>query len=301
MWTSRITRLAGNRLVSQITNNFTYPVILVDDRDPDTSWANHIKRGSSGGVDLAYPYGSPVYAPTDGTYQYFNGNGRIGQGSGGNIGRLRRADGSYLEFMHMAAGTKDRAVKTGDLLGKSGASGFGKLWHYAPHLHVHIYIGGIRRNLWDHFTPTTSAASTAATPITNQKADDDMTTVIARIDQTGSCYVWNLETGIVQHIPDTYQLGILQSLTKTVTFAEENQFAFIRKTYGATFAASKPVAATATIDAGAVANAVAASLKPQLGGLVVDTAAIAKAVDSALADNFAAIPAAVVGGIKTAL
>ena len=151
--------------MNEITNNFTHPVILVDDRDPDTSWSNHLKRGSSGGVDLAYPYGSPVYAPADGTYQYFNGNGRIGKGSGGNIGRLRLANGDYIEFMHMAAGTKDRAVKTGDLLGKSGASGFGKLWHYGPHLHVHIYIGGVRRNLFRYFTPAAVTASSTSTPI----------------------------------------------------------------------------------------------------------------------------------------
>jgi len=143
----------------EILNNFTYPVIKVDDRDPDVSWANHLKRGSAGGVDLAYPYGSPVYAPADGSYQYFDGNGRIGKGSGGNIGRLRLPNGSYIEFMHLSSGRANGKVKTGDFIGKSGASGFGNLWHYSPHLHVHIYIGGVRRNLWHYFTGSATAGS----------------------------------------------------------------------------------------------------------------------------------------------
>jgi len=151
--------------MTAIINNFSYPVILLDNRDADTSYANHLKRGSSGGVDLAYPYGSPVYAPADGTFQYFDGNGRIGKGSGGNIGRLRLADGSYIEFMHLSSGSANRKVKTGDLLGRSGGSGFGNLRHYAPHLHVHIYIGGVRRNLFHYFTASSTAAGGSATII----------------------------------------------------------------------------------------------------------------------------------------
>ena len=147
-----------------IVNNFTFPVILYDNRDADQSWTRHQETGL-GGVDLAYPYGSPVLATADGFMQYFDGNGRVGRGSGGNIGRLRLADGSFIELLHLSKSMKTGPVKIGDVVALSGGSGYGNLWYYDPHLHVHVYIKGVRRNLFDYFT-------TSATAGTNTKEID---------------------------------------------------------------------------------------------------------------------------------
>ncbi|TDW31030.1 M23 family metallopeptidase [Cryobacterium psychrophilum] len=290
-----------------IIDNFTHPVILVDDRDPETSWANHLKRGSSGGVDLAYPYGSEVRAPADGVFQYFDGNGRVGKGSGGNIGRLRLPNQDYIEFMHLSSGSPDRDVKTGDLLGRSGASGFGNLWHYGPHLHVHIYIGGVRRNLFHYFTATSSAAASSSsvtiTPAAAEPAGrkrnmyitkDTNGTILLATDQgfwglPTTAYVALFERMIeadrtgVGEVFNPQQIGMMDTMLRNIVRSNVAQ----------------PV--VQTVDAGAVAKAVIDALAPQIGNVVVDQVAIAKAVDAVLADNFAAIPGAVVGGLKAAL
>lgn len=134
--------------MADIVNNFSYPVILDDNRDPDVSWTNHVRRGSSGGVDLAYPYGSPVLA---------NAAGRITNiawyGTGGHTVRLTMDDGRYIEYMHLSqfSVANGASVSVGSRIGLSGASGNQNLNYYAPHLHVHMYIGATRVNLFHYF------------------------------------------------------------------------------------------------------------------------------------------------------
>lgn len=152
-----------------IINNFNHPVIKADNRDAWVSFANHIARGSRGGVDLAYPYGTPIYAPTDGVGSYYNNGGKVGLGSGGNMYALHCAEGT-IEFMHLSAGGVTGPVHTGDYIGLSGASGYGKLKHYDQHLHVDIETPNGRRNLWDYFTAT--VAKTSKTLITEQEENE---------------------------------------------------------------------------------------------------------------------------------
>lgn len=135
--------------MADIYNNFSYPVILDDRRDPEVSWTHHLQRGSTGGVDLAYPYGVPVLANAAGTITNV-----AWYGSGGHTVRLRMDDGRYIEYMHLSAFSlsSGASVRAGTQIGVSGSSGNGNLHYYAPHLHVHMYIGSIRVNLFHYFT-----------------------------------------------------------------------------------------------------------------------------------------------------
>lgn len=137
--------------MTSILNNFAFPVISDDNRDPYVSWQHHLDRGSDGGVDLAYPKGSAVRA---------NANGVVTNvpwfGNGGNTARLQLDDGRYIEYMHLDSFSvsNGQSVASGTQIGVSGASGSGDLNYYAPHLHVHMYIGGTRVNIFDYFTTT---------------------------------------------------------------------------------------------------------------------------------------------------
>jgi len=135
--------------MADIYNNFTYPVILDDDRDPDVSWSHHLARGSLGGVDLAYPFGSEVLASADGVVSNIPW-----YGTGGNTVRLRMDDGRYIEYMHLSAFSVNDGtwVPAGARIGLSGSSGNGNPNYYAPHLHVHMYVGTTRVNVFRNFT-----------------------------------------------------------------------------------------------------------------------------------------------------
>lgn len=131
-----------------IFDNFSFPVIRADDRDPDVSWQNHLNRGSSGGVDLAYPYGSAVHANADGVVTNVSWFG-----TGGHTVRLRLGNGNEIEYMHLSSFSvaNGGSVSVGEQVGVSGASGNNNLNFYAPHLHAHMYIGSARVNIFDYF------------------------------------------------------------------------------------------------------------------------------------------------------
>jgi murein DD-endopeptidase MepM/ murein hydrolase activator NlpD len=170
--------------MAKIVNNFDYPVILVDNRDWATSWANHKKRKSAGGADLAYPFGKPVKAPMSGLFTYTEG-----KGSGGNIGRLAASDNTVIEFMHLSGRLvpNNSWVELGQEFVLSGASGYGKAFYYAPHLHTHALISGVRTPLHTLFSASIAPAGTTKTPITapTQEEDDDMGHIFPIVDATG--------------------------------------------------------------------------------------------------------------------
>jgi len=157
--------------MTAIVNNFTFPVILADDRNADVSWAHHLARGSAGGVDLAYPYGSPVLASASGVIKTLPNTG-----TGGNTVQLHLSDGRYIEYMHLSKflkSTGDR-VKAGDQIALSGASGNGQANAYAAHLHVHLYTPSERVNLFHLFTTTASVGDTTViTPDVPQTLNED--------------------------------------------------------------------------------------------------------------------------------
>jgi len=151
--------------VATIVNNFTFPVILADDRNADVSWAHHRARGSLGGVDMAYPYGSVVLANAAGTIKNLPNTG-----SGGNTVQLHMDDGRYIEYMHLSKFLKSTGdtVKLGDKIANSGASGFKQANYYAAHLHVHLYTPSTRVNLFHYFK---TVVAPAAPPVVDDTGD----------------------------------------------------------------------------------------------------------------------------------
>lgn len=123
-------------------------VVSDDERDFDRSWHNHLyapgvtdarrAAGTVGGIDLAFPEGTKVYADAAGVVK----KTYLSQGSSaGRVVKVTMANGWADEYMHLsafAAGAGDgMTVKQGQLVGYSGGSGYGEDDHYQPHLHRH--------------------------------------------------------------------------------------------------------------------------------------------------------------------
>lgn len=145
------------------TNRFI--VIKDDDRNPDTSWQNHLERGSAGGVDCVAPMRTKLYAPTDCIVSSYWG------GTGGRTIRMAEVDGNRRptgwldEFMHTDEAPVTGFVPAGGFVGYSGDSG----GDYAPHVHWHrIDSQGRRRNPWHYFTSSPSGGDYT------EIGDDDM-------------------------------------------------------------------------------------------------------------------------------
>lgn len=138
-------------------NNNKFVVVSADDGDPDVSWAHHLARKSAGGVDCVAAYGTAIYSPISGRVSLVQ-NGKTN--SGGRTVRVTNSDHAD-EFMHLSkfAVKHGQAVKQGQMLGYSGASGFGEDHFYAPHVHWHrIQPNGQRVNPWNYFTATRADA-----------------------------------------------------------------------------------------------------------------------------------------------
>jgi len=141
--------------MTDIINNFEHPVILDDARDPNVSWQHHLQRGSLGGVDLAYPFGTSIESPAAGRIVADHSN----DGSGGRMATLYIDHPSiaYIQFLHLQSVASGQ-VSIGGNIGVSGASAFGSDRGVDPHLHMHAYDkGGRRVNLWNYFNSNPSA------------------------------------------------------------------------------------------------------------------------------------------------
>jgi hypothetical protein len=258
-------------------------VIQVDGRDPNVSWQNHLDRteGLRGGVDLVARVGTPVFAPTPGSWLHLPNNGTAG--NSGEFGHdLNPGWDDVFSHLSRYVGKNGQHFEQGELIAFTGNTG-----GVAAHLHRHLLDPERnRQNPWHYFSETSALAGGTGTTI-NLKEIDMANSVIARADLTGSCYVWNQATGAVQAIPDVYHLGILERMMPVVHFAEENQFAFIRNTYGATL--SDRVQASTGIEVAAITapilSAVTAAIKAQ--GVTVDLDAIANAVNDDAAARLA--------------
>jgi len=102
----------------------------------------HLARGSvNPGTDYVVGVGTPVVAVADATVV---GVTTTISGAGGRMVWLDFGNGYKADYLHLsrvdvAAG---QAVKQGQVLGLSGASGKGSERGYGPHLHFSIRIGG---------------------------------------------------------------------------------------------------------------------------------------------------------------
>ncbi len=98
----------------------------------------------AGSIDYAVPLGTPVFAAADGTVTRLKDDSEEygddpAYGQKVNYVTLRHGD-ELSEYLHLAKGSvavhPGQAVRAGDLLGKTGLSG----WMTAPHLHFMVYV-----------------------------------------------------------------------------------------------------------------------------------------------------------------
>lgn len=91
------------------------------------------------GIDFAAPYGTPIYAVTDGTVQFA---GR--HGGHGNYVKLSHGNGMGTGYGHMSriAVRAGQRVKRGQVIGYVGSTGLST----GPHLHYEMYRNGATVN-----------------------------------------------------------------------------------------------------------------------------------------------------------
>lgn len=108
------------------------------------NWAQHIARGSAGGIDYAMPVGTPITAPCDGRLENWNSGGGAGY-----VARFYHEDGTNQrdEFLHLSRFQKPGYYKQGQVIGFSGgakgAPGAGT--STGPHVHWHLILGNGQR------------------------------------------------------------------------------------------------------------------------------------------------------------
>lgn len=93
------------------------------------------------GIDYAVATGTPVKAVADGTV---TGIVTTFTGSGGRMIFLGFPSGHNADYLHLSRidVQPGQAVKQGQVIGLSGASGLGKENGYGPHLHFSFRVGG---------------------------------------------------------------------------------------------------------------------------------------------------------------
>jgi len=91
------------------------------------------------GIDFAAPYGSPIYAATDGIVEFA---GR--HGGHGNYVKLRHGGGIATGYAHMSriAASIGQRVRRGQVIGYVGSTGLST----GPHLHYELYRNGVNIN-----------------------------------------------------------------------------------------------------------------------------------------------------------
>jgi peptidoglycan hydrolase-like protein with peptidoglycan-binding domain len=102
------------------------------------NWAEHIARGSGGGIDYAVGMNTPIPAPCDGRLE----NRPITNGYGNYI-RFHHGDGFIDEYLHLRDGgfVTEGNYKQGDIIGYSGSTGQST----GPHIHWHLIDPSGRR------------------------------------------------------------------------------------------------------------------------------------------------------------
>jgi murein DD-endopeptidase MepM/ murein hydrolase activator NlpD len=109
----------------------------------------NIKVGSKnhGGIDIAAPSGSPVYAPLDG--KVVRAEDTTPDGCGGHV-RIRHNRKLETKFCHLKKWVVKRGqrVKKGDVIGYSGGGRTDKFrgTSTGSHLHYEIVVDGISKN-----------------------------------------------------------------------------------------------------------------------------------------------------------
>lgn len=111
--------------------------------DPiNETFAEHLARGSEGGIDITIPQGTPLPAPFTGTVHY--DVDWSGSSTGGTVGTVTADSGwqsQYLEMSAIVDGLEGQRVKAGTIIGNSGGAvgvpGSGST-STGAHLHWHL-------------------------------------------------------------------------------------------------------------------------------------------------------------------
>lgn len=197
---------------------YIYPTTTTNVSD---DLAAHIARGSvNPGTDYTCGYGSRVVSVAAGTVTDADGNPG---GSGGRMVHVDHVDGTGADYLHLSAlsvSAGDR-VTQGQLLGYSGASGYGDNWYYGPHLHLSFrrrhgaaYTGAGNIDFDALMTSTTTARSDRSTTIPNDREDDMMKYQIGP-DSTRT-YQMLTGPGIAYRIPNSIHETVLTKWAEAV-------------------------------------------------------------------------------------
>lgn len=102
------------------------------------NWAEHLARGSRGGIDYAVRTNTPIPAPTDGRLE----NRPMTNGFGNYI-RFHHGNGFIDEYLHLKDGgfVAEGNYKQGQIIGYSGSTGQST----GPHVHWHLIDPSGRR------------------------------------------------------------------------------------------------------------------------------------------------------------
>lgn len=111
---------------------YVYPCATTNVSD---SFDDHVDRGSPNpGTDYTAGYGAPVYAVAAGTILVADSSN---DGGGGRCINVAHDDGTGADYLHLSVIVLGGGrVEQGEVIGYSGASGYGDDWYYGPHLHL---------------------------------------------------------------------------------------------------------------------------------------------------------------------
>lgn len=134
------------------------------------TWAEHLGRGSAGGIDYPVGYGTAIAAPAAGRI-----TNRRWWGSAGHIVTLSLDEpvatpaGAIraVQFFHLSAHVAEGHVERGQTIGYSGASANGELYGGDIHVHTNGLTAVGTRIDW---IPYAGGSAQAGTP--NQEEDD---------------------------------------------------------------------------------------------------------------------------------
>lgn len=133
-------------------------------------WAEHIARGSAGGIDYPVGYGTPIPSPAAGTI-----TNRSWWGSAGHIVTLALDEPvgplRAIQFFHLSAHVPEGHVTQGQIIGYSGASANGSLHGGDVHVHTNGLTAVGSRLDWIPYAGGNAQAGTT-TPSPNQEAPE---------------------------------------------------------------------------------------------------------------------------------
>jgi hypothetical protein len=263
------------------------------------TWAQHIANGiTDHGDDLAFGVGTPILAPFSGTVRN-HARPESAPFQALYITTITSdADPSVsMEYMHLSQFVPEGHYAEGATIGLSGGAyrALGSGHATGPHVHVNSIINGVIRPYTDAFA---SFASTTSTPIpvpTQTKGQQDML-YFQYLNANGVVNASDPARGEAREMNGPERVNLNELVTAGLahihvcaTDAEWNEaFSGLRVVSKWT---SQPLAALPATLTADLAKAVTDAVKAQ--GVTVDLSSIPAAVDAVLADNFAAIPAAV--------